>query len=177
MNPNKNYIGAALVALAFIGAWGWILPEYNKISELNLAIEERNDLYDSRSAIIKKIQELNQEYQARSGDITRIASLLPNKKSLAEAVSAIERISTQSGLQLVNASIIGTPSDRQGDAFESLPIDLTLNGNYRGLVSFLQGIEKNLRIVDVTSIDASATSVERPDLLFFSIRGKAYYLK
>ena len=177
MNPNKNYIGAGLVALALIGAWGWILPEYDQISELNLALEERQELYDSRSAIIKRIQDLNKEYQQRAADITKISSVLPSKKSLAEMVSAVEKLSTQSGLQLISATIAGKPSDSQARAYNLLPIEIAMGGSYPGLVSFLKSAEKNLRIMDVISIDAAAGVVDNPGLLNFSIKGNAYYLK
>lgn len=177
MNPNKNYTGAGLIALALIGAWGWVLPEYNQISELNVALTERRELYDSRSAIVKRIQDLNKEYQQRAVDITRISSVLPSKKSLAEMVSAIERLSIQSGLQLISANIAGKPLDSQVGAYNSLPIEIAMGGSYPGLVSFLQSAEKNLRIIDITSIGATAGSADNPGLLNFSIKGNAYYLK
>lgn len=177
MNPNKNYFGAGLIALAFIGAWGWVLPEYNKISELNVALNERHELYDSRSATLKKIQDLNQEYQQRAPDVARISAILPSKKSLAEMVSAIDRLSVQSGLQLISSTIVGKPADSQVGAYKFLPIEMTMSGSYPGLVSFLQSVEKNLRIMDITSIDAAAGSTDNPGLLNFSIKGNAYYLK
>ena len=176
MNPNKHYIGAGLVALAFIGAWGWILPEYNKISELNLALEERQVLYDSRSAIVKRIQDLDKEYRERAADVTRISSVLPSKKSVAEMISAIDKLSTQSGLQLSSATVTGKPSTGQ-ESYSFLPIEMTMSGSYPGLVSFLQSAEKNLRIIDITSMDAAAGAADNPGLLNFSLKGNAYYLK
>lgn len=177
MSPNKNYFGAGLIALALIGAWGWVLPEYNKISELNAALEERQELYDSRSAIIKKIKDMNKEYQQRAADVAKISSVLPSKKSLAEMVSTIDKLSAQSGLQLISATIAGKPSDSQAGAYNFLPIEISMGGGYPGLVRFLQSAEKNLRIIDVTSIDAAAGSADNPGLLNFSMKGNAYYLK
>ena len=178
MNPDKNYIGAGLIALALIGAWGWILPEYNKISELNAALTERQELYDSRSAIIKRIQDLNKEYQQKAADVTKISSVLPNKKSLAEMVSAVDKLSAQSGLQLVSATIAGKPlDDGQAGSYNFLPVEITMSGGYPGLVSFLQSAEKNLRIIDFISIDAAAGSTDNSALLNFSMKGNAYYLK
>lgn len=177
MNTNKNYIGAALVALAFVGAWGWILPEYNRISELGVAINERQALFSSRSAIVQRIQTLNNEYQQRSADVAKISSVLPSKKSLAEIVSSLDKITTQNGLQIVNASIIGRETGSQTSAYTTLPISISLNGSYRGLVSFLQSVEKNIRIMDVASINASSASAENPGLLNLLLLGNTYYLK
>ena len=177
MSPNKNYVGAGLIALALIGVWGWILPEYNKISELNIALNERQELYDSRSAIVKKIQDLNKEYQKRAADITRISSVLPSKKSLAEIVSAIDTLSIQNGLQLISAIIVDKSSGSQAGAYYSLQIEIAMNGSYPGLLSFLRSAEKNLRIIDIISIDMTAGLTDNPGLLNFSMKGKAYYLK
>lgn len=177
MNPNKNYIGAGLIALAFIGAWGWVLPEYNKISELNLALNERRELYDSRSGVIKRIQDLDKEYQQRAADIRKISSVLPSKKSLAEMVSAIDKLSTQSGLQLSSATIAGKQADGKVGDYNFLPIEILMGGSYPGLINFLQSAEKNLRIIDITSIDAAAGSADNSGLLNFSVKGNAYYLK
>lgn len=175
MNPNKNYIGAGLIALAFIGAWGWILPEYNQISELGVAINERQALYNSRSAIVQRIQSLNNDYQQRSADVARISSVLPSKKSLAEIISALDNIALQSGLQLVSVSAVGK-EDNQGNTYATLPLNITADGSYQGLVSFLQSVEKNLRIVDVASINASSASAENPGLLNLLLTGNTYYL-
>ena len=175
MSPTKNYIGAGLIALALFGAWGWIFPGYNKMSELNAGITERQDLYESRSAIIKRIQDLNKEYQQKSADITKISAILPNKKSLAEVLSAIDKLSSQSGLQLVNVAVTGQPSNDPNSMYNVMPIELALSGNYLALENFLQSTEKNLRLIDIATIDAAGT--DRADLLNFSIRGNAYYLK
>lgn len=173
---TKNYIGAGLVALALFGAWGWILPKYNKISDLRTGIQERQDLYDSRSAIIKKIQDMNKEYQQRSADIAKISAILPSKKSLAEALSALDKLSSQSGLQLVSTTITGQPSNDPGNVYGVMPIELALNGSYPALENFLHSAEKNLRIIDIISIDAAA-GTEKTGVLNFNIKGNAYYLK
>lgn len=175
MNQNKNYLGAGLLALAAIVLWGWVLPEYDKASELNLALEERQILYESRSTTIKNIQDLNKQYQERSADITRISSILPSKKNLAEAVSAVDRLAIQSGLQLVSAHIVGKEGDVNN--YNYLPIEISMVGGYPGLVSFLQSAEKNLRIIDITSVDAATSSTDRPGSLNITVKGNAYYLK
>jgi len=177
MNPTKKYIGAALIALSFFSAWAWALPEYNRIANLQTAISERKDLYDLRKNTVEKIGNLNKEYQERSADIAKISALLPNKKSLPEVVSAIEKISTQSGLQLSGATMTGQPSSDTTSIYNVMPMDITLSGQYPSLVTMIKSIEKNLRLIDIKSIDAAAGSIDRPDLLNISIKGEAYYLK
>lgn len=175
MNPTKNYIGAGLLALAFFGAWGWAYPEYNNISELNIGIKERQDLYDSRSATIKKIQDINKEYQQKSADIAKISAVLPSKKSLAETLSAIDKLSSQNGLQLVSATVTGQPSNDPTNVYNLMPIELALSGNYLAFESFLQSTEKNLRLIDIIAINA--TSEGETSLLNFNVKANAYYLK
>ena len=47
MNPNKNYIGAGIVAVAMVLFWALALPFYNTISDLDVAISEREKLLES----------------------------------------------------------------------------------------------------------------------------------
>lgn len=105
MNSNKNYIGAALISLAVFFFWGWIVPEYNSISELNKLAEERQDLISSRSAIIANIKTLTEEYKKRSADIKRLSSVVPSKKSVAEIVSTLDNIASRNGMQLIGEKI------------------------------------------------------------------------
>ena len=97
---NKNYIGAVLISLAAFFFWGWVLPGYNTISELRKSVKERQELILSKSAIMANINALTQEYKKRSSDIKRLSSVVPNKKSVAEIVSTMEKIASSNGMQL-----------------------------------------------------------------------------
>jgi len=155
---NKNYIGAGLTAIAIVLFWALALPFYNEISDLDVAIKEREGLLKSRSTIINNIKELDKEYQKRIPEIAKLSAIVPSKKSVAEVLSAIDDISKKNGIELFSSAIIGH------------------NTSYPGLTNFLRAVEKNLRLVDITSIDAVA-GLGNTTVLNFVVKGNAYYLK
>ncbi len=177
MNQNKNYIGAGIIAIAILLVWAMALPLYNSISDLDVAITEREDLLASRNAIIANVKNLNTEYQKRIPEITKLSSIVPAKKSVAEVLSAVDDVSIKNGIQLFSSSII---SQRTSDTIESpynlLSLEIGLNGSYPGLSNFLRALERNLRLVDITSVDGAA-GLGNTSILNFVIKGNAYYLK
>lgn len=177
MSPNKNYIGAGLIAMAIVLFWALALPLYNRVSNLDAAIKEREDLLNSRNAILTNIQELNKSYQKRIPEIAKLSSIVPSKKSIAEVLSAIDDISVKNGLELFSSAIIGqNVSGADVNPYNLLSLEMGLNGSYPGLTNFLKSLEKNLRLMDITSVDA-ATGFGNASTLNFVVKGNAYYLK
>jgi|SRR3989344_6488801 len=175
---NKNYIGAGLIAIAIVLFWALALPLYNRISDLDIAIKEREDLLKSRSTIIANIQELNKEYQKRLPDITKLSAIVPSKKSVAEVLSAINDVSVKNGMELFSSSIVGQKtSDTNDSPFNLLSLEMGLNGNYPGMTNFLRALERNLRLIDITSVDAAVSGLGNTSALNFVVKGNAYYLK
>lgn len=174
---NKNYIGAGLIAIAIILFWALALPFYNEISDLDTAVKEREDLLKSRNTIISNIKELNKEYQKRIPEIAKLSAIVPSKKSVAEVLSAIDDISKKNGIELFSSAIIGQKtSDVNTNPYNLLSLEINLNGSYPGLTNFLRAFERNLRLIDITSIDAAAGS-GNTSALNFVVKGNAYYLK
>ncbi len=177
---SKNYIGAGLIAIAIILFWALALPFYNGISDLDVAVKDREDLLNSRNAIMTNIKNLNKEYQKRIPEIAKISAIVPSKKSVAEVLSAIDDISVKNGIELFSSAITGTGSNNSNsdaNPYNLLSVEMGLNGSYPGLTNFLGALEKNLRLVDITSIDATAPGQGNTSILNFTVKGNAYYLK
>lgn len=174
---NKNYLGAGLIAIAMILFWTMAFPLYNEISDLDMAVKERKDIFESSSSVIANIQELNKEYQKRIPDITKLSAIVPPKKSVAEVLSAINDISVKNGIELFSSSITGVKASDSGvSPYNILSLEIGLNGSYPGLTNFLRSFERNLRLVDITSLDATA-GLGNTSVLNFVVKGNAYYLK
>ena len=178
MSPNKNYIGAGMIAITVVLFWVLALPFYNRISDLDTAIKERESLLSSRNTIITNIKNLNKEYQKRIPDIAKLSAIVPSKKSVAEVLSAINDVSAKNGIELFSSAIIGQKvSDADISPYNLLSVEMGLNGNYPGLTNFLRAFERNLRLVDITSVDAATSGLGNTSALTFVIKGNAYYLK
>ena len=175
---NKNYFGAGLIAIAIVLFWALALPFYNGISDLDAAVKERENLLNSRNTILTNIKNLNKEYQKRIPEIAKLSAIVPSKKSIAEVLSAIDDVSAKNGIQLSSSAIIGQKiSDADTNPYNLLSLEMGLSGSYPGLTNFLRAFERNLRLVDITSVDAATAAVGNTSTLNFVVKGNAYYLK
>ena len=135
-------------------------------------------MLNSRNTTITNIKNLNKEYQKRIPEITKLSAIVPSKKSVAEVLSAINDISIKNGIELFSSAITGqNTSDVSANPYNILSLEIGLNGSYPGLTNFLEALESNLRLVDITSVDATAPGQGNTSLLNFVVKGNAYYLK
>ena len=172
---NKNYLGAVLAGLAVIVFWILTMPIWDRMSLLNEAIAGRNDILASRKDLLKKVDELNAQYRERTSDVSKISSIVPSSKSAAELVSTLEAISQQSGMQLVEV-VMSDPGDTQ-QGLQTVLFELGLIGNYPSLNVFLESLEKNLRLTDISEMSVTQASLTGAHIsLNFRIKAKAYYL-
>ena len=172
---NKNYLGIGLIGLAVIVFWIFVMPVWDRMSLLNGAIAEREEILSSRKEILVRIDELNRQYQERSSDVNRISSVVPNAKSVAELVSTIEAITQQTGVQLVDLTMGGSGKEQQ--ELQTILFEIGLIGNYPSLTALLDLAEKNLRMIDVQQINVSQASIPGAQTaLSFRIKANAYYL-
>ncbi len=175
MTLSKSYIGAILIAAAGIIFWAFLMPLYDGVGAKREAISQRTTLIETRGGIINNIKELAQEYSKRSSDISHFASVVPAVKSAPELLSSIQALATQNGLQLTTIALSGS-INQNISAYQEQSIDLGLNGSYPAFKSFLMAVERNIRLIDVLSVDASPSS-ENSDIITFRVKGTAYYLK
>ncbi len=175
MTLSRVYIGAFLIAIAAILFWVLLMPTYDNVMAQREAITERSEMFKNRSDIIANIATINQEYAKKSADVARFASIVPAQKSAPELVSSLQALATQNGLQLMTIALSGD-ANKDINSYQVQSIDLGLNGSYPAFKSFLIALERNTRLIDIISIDASPTSDNSP-IIGFRVKGNAYYLK
>ncbi len=172
---NKKYLGVGLVGFTIVVFWIFAMPAWDRISLLNGAIAEREDILLSRTEILKRIEDLNRQYQQRSSDVDKISSVVPNAKGAAEFVSTVEAVTQQTGLQLIELTMGESGSQQQ--ELQTVFIELGLTGTYPSLMAFLDLTEKNLRLIDVFELSVSQASTPgQQTVLNFRIKANAYYL-
>ncbi len=172
---TRPYVGAIIIAVAFLAFWVVSMPLYDKVTANREALAERTTLLEGRSAIIASIRAITKQYIEHSADVERFASIVPPQKSAAEIVSAIETLATQNGVQLTTLAVGPTLTQSQ-NPFQDQTVEIGINGAYPAFKSFLAALEKNIRVIDITSVDGSPTTENSP-IIAFRIKGNAYYLK
>ncbi len=115
---------------------------------------------------ISDLQKLDAEMKQSSKEIGSLKQALPEGFALPDLLTNLEAIATRSGLGF-NSVVTGAAkavAARTGENKEAaaptgvqqLALTVGVTGDYNGLKIYLDGIERNLRLIDIQSIAMSA---------------------
>jgi len=175
-STRKNTIGAILIAVAALVFWVFDLVMYKQIPIFDSAISEHQAVLQKRKDAQQNIQSLYGTYQNRLSEIQKFLSIVPEGKEIAELISALETIAVQSGIEISEISIAeqkGAKTSKKGT--RNVGISIKLLAPYSSILTFLNSIEQNIRVIDIQRI-AVAPSIANT-LLGIDIRGEAYFIK
>ncbi|MCH7882939.1 type 4a pilus biogenesis protein PilO [Patescibacteria group bacterium] len=125
----------------------------------------------------KARNELLQTYNAISQtDVERIKKSLPDTISAGSLIVEMSNLARVNGLLLKSIDVLPDGEERGviRGPYESIDLSLRVSGPYRSFRSFLENLEKSLRLVDVTAISFVASE---SDSYEFSLKAKTYRQK
>lgn len=203
MEPEqKNNIIKVVIILSAILIAGLILAFparqfYQKAQETNQQIktkkQEKVDL-EQRLVDLKQLEINFNEAKEKSKDITRA---LPTDKNWPDILAELETIASSNNIRFVEIKAgaqststqkstntqtnpsSSTPS--QSDSiYKELPMSVTIDtsgGNFGNLKTYLKGIEKNIRIIDINSINIERhnDSVTNEKYLLVTLEMNGYF--
>lgn len=177
MTGGKRIFGAFTVAIALFFFWTAVIGQWQLVSALRAAVAERTDLLSQRQKILDTIAAAYQEYQSKlsASDGTKFGELVPVSKDTAGLVSAMQGMASQAGAQLTEVGIADAKGIT-GQQYKALALSMKLAGSYGALRQFLAAVESYVRVLTVTSIQASS-DIRNPGQVTFTILANAYFLK
>ncbi len=180
-------------------------PIYNNIAQLNLQMKSYDEALDNAKNYRNEEDKLTKKYNSISqDDLTKIQKLLPNNISNIRLILEIEQIALPYGMALKNVKYNATDTTKTtsgekvatvqgGEAPASSSKDygvwdlsFSTTGSYNNFLNFTRDLEKNLRIVDVSSIGFSSdtagaigpnSSLTSTDSYTYDFKIKTYWLK
>lgn len=178
-------IGAVIIGYLFLyPAW----QEFQSLRERNLELQQESAEFDSliqrRDALIAEINTISKEQREL------LDQTIPLGAKAAEFIVDIEAITKKRGLTLKRIDLAGsvevktagagqpttsrTPIVAQAqEAILEFPIGISVSGSYESFKSFLQDLEKNLRITDIQ--DISFVAPTKGDTLDVNLKIKTYF--
>lgn len=112
-------------------------------------------------------------------DLERLETLIPSSIDNVGVILDLTALASRSGVQLtsINASQPSTASIEEGGA--QLPvgsIDLTLsaNGTYKAFLTFMAGIERSARLLDITNLTVGGSDT---GVYTYSMSVRLYWLR
>jgi len=174
----------ATIIIFFLLTW----PALTKIFDLNYNLNQIKNEYEKQNRAVQLAKSIIEQYK-NLNDVNQMISLtMPRTEELYNVLVQLNKISENSGLIIQNLSLqkstptsISTSTNQQEliKSMQTIIITLSLNGTYESFKTWLEAIETNIRLMDITSITfASLTYGEKSggaNFFNFKVNLNLYY--
>lgn len=187
-----SLIGASVATLLV-----FVIPSYEKVTALKQEVAQKNSSLDQSKVLEAEREKLSKKYNEISEENRRrLEKLLPdNVDNIRLIIEINDVVASAYGMSLKDirydsSKKEGTPGQVQTTSTAIAPdnnpygtwnLEFTTEGSYDNFLNFLSALERNLRMVDVSSISFSS-EVEKNknnpgDVYKYSFKIKTYWLK
>ena len=155
------YFIISYIGNPFLHDMGFAIEEYKYAKSIDEKIEKLED-----SGMKKKYEELNDKYED-------LGENLESMDCEVEVLEALEKAYLTSGVQLINQSheVRDLKLQKSNEYIESTDIKMTISGDRKNMVKFLNIIEEMEGFISIGSVDVL---VENDGRLLSSVEVKIY---
>ena len=170
---NDRFISSIMIAASILVFFFLALPSFDKTRMLSASISEREEILLEAEAIKARVAELDREIDSKKAEVDKLNILLPKEKMIPELLSGIESLVAASGMSLTEMNL----SELSGqEKIKKLSGNLKLNGSFVSFMQFLDLLEKNLRLIDLITVDVAAQLTEGARVINYDLRFEVNYL-
>ena len=193
----KYLTSTILIGISVIALTVFASPLYKSIDELKTTQQSYNNALDNSKSLEIARDELTKKYNSITlDDLNKVKKLLPDNVDNIRLILEIEKIALPYGMALKDVRYNATPSENTNDPkavvrgatgeaskkYGSWDLEFSVSTNYNNFLNFTRDLEKNLRIVDITSLQfdsAGSLNANRsiPEIYKFNYKIKTYWLK
>jgi len=199
-----------LIGIAIAGFFTFTSPLYTQISSLKTEIASYDEALNNSASLESERDKLVKKYNNLDKDnLAKLKKMLPDTVDNIRLILEIEKLAMPYGMELndvkydtktqTTTNITGTNPTVQNNKttvqdnkdYGTWDLEFSTQGSYFNFLSFIKDLEKNLRIVDISSIqfssggNASSKSVintgistaEPSNIYKYGFKIKTYWLK
>ncbi len=191
-------IAALILAGALVVYFEFIIPAYTSLQLVKGQEESETTLYANEQQVVSKVKSLLATYQSEASSSQSVAMALPVGPDVSGALAQIYGIATNANVTVQGTQIstqavqaVAAPATTVGAAAAAgsivkptgtVSFQVTGSGSYESFKTFLQELETNIRIFDVTAVSlqpaaiaASKTQAANNDMFNFTLTVVTYY--
>jgi hypothetical protein len=129
---NAAIVGAAVILLLIVVGWFVLVsPQRSKASKLGSQI---SDAQTQLTLALAEARTLRREQHSRASELAALTRALPRGIEMSSILRQLSAVAAATGVRVDSI----TPSAAQaGAGYKTVPLNVTLEGRYFGLVSFL----------------------------------------
>ncbi len=158
----QKLAGVAGVAVLLIVSYVYFfwLPVEDKIDGLQKSIAEQQQTLERNQAIADQLPKKKQEYEQLVKDLNVALNMLPKKSQIENLLADVSWAGKDAGLEF---SVFQPKEERVREIYAEVPVEISVTGSFRQLLSFLKRVGEMPRIVDVKRLSISPG--EQPGML------------
>jgi len=162
MNINKPAVIIILIIIIGISVWLFVWPKYSEFSDIKVALAKKQAEYDGESQYYEKVAQVIKDIEVRKDILDKIDSSLSADPAIAPLLYFFQKKAAETGMIIrsvtyANSLPVAPPPTADGTVPEKKVKDVTFSinlvGNYQGLKSFLFGLEKSARLLEVDTLN------------------------
>lgn len=191
---SRLIVPIILIGIAIAGFFTFTNPIYQSISTLKETTASYNEALTNSKTLETEKEKLSNKYNSIAiSDLDKIQKFLPDNVDNIRLILEIEKIATPFGMVLkdvkydtastqTTVSPVGATTKIVNKNYGTWNLEFSTSGTYDNFVNFTKNLEKNLRIVDIVSIDFSSntpmgSNPSLSEIYKYNFKVKTYWLK
>ncbi len=161
--PQKIAVLAVAVVLITAGNWYFLVdPKLTEITQKQSTLRTLEDELIQKQSIANNLAQFKHEKEVLERRLAQALTELPNEANIDDLIKSLSDIGIKSGLTI---NTIEPQSEQRQSFYASIPIVMSVTGNYHEIGVFLDALSKLARIVNVTNIKMNSAKVQNDKLI------------
>jgi Tfp pilus assembly protein PilO len=182
-------LAIVMVFAAFFVYFTQIQPAYSDIQGVRSQIYSGNDFLNNETAVVARLQDTLKKYENDPSVEQAVSAAIPAKEDDAAAAHELTALAVSSGLGIqsvaaLTASVesvkVSQSAANSDNKFVLRPLgvsnfQLKLAGSYSNFRSFLEKVERNIRIMDMKNVTVEELGKPNQDQYLFTATVATYF--
>jgi type IV pilus assembly protein PilO len=163
--PLGQKVGVVAGVVILLSAANWyffIDPMQTQITQRQGQLRALEDELIQKQSIANNLAQFKHEKEILERRLAQALTELPNESNIDDLIRSLSEIGTKSGLTI---NSIEPQAEQRQSFYASIPIVMSVSGNYHEIGVFLDSLSKLARIVNVTNIKMGGARVANEKLL------------
>jgi type IV pilus assembly protein PilO len=163
--PLPQKVAAVLIIVALLTAANWYFLIDPAVEEIQRRQQEHARLEEdliSKQAIANNLAMFKREKEILERKLAQALTELPNEANIEELIKSFGDVAIKSQLTI---NTIEPQAEQRQSFYASIPIVMSVTGNYHEIAVFLDSLSKLARIVNVTNIKMASPHMQAEKLV------------
>jgi type IV pilus assembly protein PilO len=163
--PLGQKVGVVAGVVILLSAANWyffIDPMQTQIVQRQNSLRALEDELIQKQSIANNLAQFKHEKEILERRLAQALTELPNEANIDDLIRSLSEVGTKSGLTI---NSIDPQAEQKQSFYASIPIVMSVTGNYHEIGVFLDSVSKLARIVNVTNIRMSQPRISNDKLL------------